>query len=156
MSLKKYVRGCLSLKSALEISGPRKPKVGSKICYKHAATGSKNTVNHCTYCFFQNWFYSEKPNSLSKGMRRNPIRFCLSYTVTRPYEGFRHPDWMAPESTVRGRENDSLVRPGFFRRFTLWKNDAMTQWRIELTHFRLLILSYTPRPQPPDVRLHKM
>jgi hypothetical protein len=55
------------------------------------------------------------------------------YTVTRPYEGFRHPDWMAPESTVRGRENDSLVRPGYlhslltsfsggsgiFRRFTL-------------------------------------
>jgi hypothetical protein len=55
------------------------------------------------------------------------------YTVTRPYEGFRHPDWMAPESTVRGRENDSLVRPGYlhplltsfsggsgiFRRFSL-------------------------------------
>jgi hypothetical protein len=36
-----------------------------------------------------------------------------SYTVTRPYEGFPHPDWMAPESTVRGRENDSLVRPGY-------------------------------------------
>ncbi len=35
------------------------------------------------------------------------------YTVTRPNEGFRHPDWMAPESTVRGRENDSLVRPGY-------------------------------------------
>jgi hypothetical protein len=34
------------------------------------------------------------------------------YSVTRPYEGFRHPDWMAPKSTVRGRENDSLVRPG--------------------------------------------
>ncbi len=34
-------------------------------------------------------------------------------TVTSPYEGFRHPDWMAPESTVRGRENDSLVRPGY-------------------------------------------
>ncbi len=60
-----------------------------------------------------------------------PKRFF--YTVTRPYEGFRHPDWMAPESTVRGRENDSLVRPGYihlqilsfsggygiFRRFTL-------------------------------------
>jgi hypothetical protein len=55
------------------------------------------------------------------------------YTVTRPYEGFRHPDWMAPESTVMGRENDSLVRPGYihpqipgfsvgygiFRRFSL-------------------------------------
>ncbi len=36
-----------------------------------------------------------------------------AYTVTRLYEGFRHPDWMAPESTVRGRENDSLVRPGY-------------------------------------------
>ncbi len=56
-----------------------------------------------------------------------------TYTVTRPHEGFRHPDWMAPESTVRGRENDFLVRPGYihphipgfsggygiFRRFTL-------------------------------------
>ncbi len=56
-----------------------------------------------------------------------------NYTVTRPYEVFRHPDWMAPESTVRGRENDSPVRPGYihlqipsfsggygiFRRFTV-------------------------------------
>jgi hypothetical protein len=74
---------------------------------------------------------------------------CL-YTVTRPYEGFCHPDWMAPESTVRGRENDSLVRPGYihpkllsfsggygiFRRFNLRKKDRMTQCRIELTFFR--------------------
>ncbi len=64
---------------------------------------------------------------------------------------------MAPESTVRGRENDFLVRsgyihpqiPGFsggygiFRRFTLWIKDRVTQGRIELTSFRLLILSYT-------------
>ncbi len=35
------------------------------------------------------------------------------HTVTRPYEGFRHPDWIAPESTVRGRENDSPVRPRY-------------------------------------------
>jgi hypothetical protein len=35
-----------------------------------------------------------------------------SHTVTRPYELFRHPDWMAPESTVRGRGNISPVRPG--------------------------------------------
>ncbi len=35
-----------------------------------------------------------------------------TYTVTRPYELFRHPDRMAPESTVRGRENISPVRPG--------------------------------------------
>jgi hypothetical protein len=69
---------------------------------------------------------------------RNRFPAC---TVTRPYEGFRHPDWMAPESTVRGRENDFLVRPGYihpqipsfsggygiFRRFTLRKNDVMTQ-----------------------------
>ncbi len=55
------------------------------------------------------------------------------HTVTRLYEVFRHPDWMAPESTVRGRENDSPVRPGYihlqipsfsggygiFRRFTV-------------------------------------
>jgi hypothetical protein len=59
--------------------------------------------------------------------------YIQTRTVTRPYEGFRHPDWVAPESTVRGRENDSLVRPGYihpqitsfsggygiFRRFTL-------------------------------------
>ncbi len=63
------------------------------------------------------------------------------YTVTRPYEGFRHPDWMAPESTVRGRENDSLVMPGYihpqlpsfsgsygiFRRLTLRKKDRVMQ-----------------------------
>jgi hypothetical protein len=92
------------------------------------------------------------------------------YTVTRPYEGFRHPDWMAPESTVRGRENDSLVTPGnrhpqipsfsggygIFRRFSLWKNDSMTQSRIEHTFFRLLTLSYTPRPQPPGEILIKI
>jgi hypothetical protein len=61
------------------------------------------------------------------------INLFFLYTVTRPYEGFRHPDWMAPESSVRGRENDSLVRPGYihpqipsfsggygiFRRFSL-------------------------------------
>jgi hypothetical protein len=77
------------------------------------------------------------------------------HTVTRPYEGFRHPDWMAPESTVRGRENDSLVRPGYihlqitsfsggygiFRRFTVRKNERVTQCRIDLTSFRLQILS---------------
>ncbi len=94
----------------------------------------------------------------------------LTYTVTRPYEGFRHPDRMAPESTVRGRENDSLVRPGYlhplltrfsggsgiFRRFTLWKKDGVTQLRIELTSFRLLILSFTPRPQLPDTIKHKI
>ncbi len=61
------------------------------------------------------------------------------YTVTRPYEVFRHSDRMAPESTVRGRENDSPVRLGYihpriprfsgvygiFRRFTLWRKDRM-------------------------------
>jgi hypothetical protein len=30
---------------------------------------------------------------------------CI-YTVTRPYAGFRHPDRMAPDQTVREREND--------------------------------------------------
>ncbi len=31
--------------------------------------------------------------------------WLTSYTVTRPYVGFRHPDRMAPDQTVRGREN---------------------------------------------------
>jgi hypothetical protein len=34
------------------------------------------------------------------------------YTVTRPYAGFRHPDRMAPDQTVRGGEND--YGPGIF------------------------------------------
>jgi len=34
-------------------------------------------------------------------------------TVTRPYAGFRHPDRMAPESSVRGRKNISPGRPGY-------------------------------------------
>jgi len=34
------------------------------------------------------------------------------YTVTKPYEVFRHSDRMAPELMVRGRENISPVRPG--------------------------------------------
>jgi hypothetical protein len=71
--------------------------------------------------------------SAPKGIAANRDYIRMYCTVTRPYEGFRHPDWMAPESTVRGRENDSLVRPGYiypllpsfsggygiFRRFTL-------------------------------------
>ena len=57
------------------------------------------------------------------------------YTVTRPYAGFRHPDLMAPDQTVRGGENDCLIwsgnflpqvakfssifpKPGIFQRFT--------------------------------------
>ncbi len=34
------------------------------------------------------------------------LKSRLSCTVTRPYAGFRHPDRMAPDQTVRGREND--------------------------------------------------
>ncbi len=57
------------------------------------------------------------------------------YTVTRPYAGFRHPDRMAPDQTVRGGENDCFIwsgnflaqvakfssifpKPGIFQRFT--------------------------------------
>ncbi len=60
---------------------------------------------------------------------------CVRYTVTRPYAGFRHPDRMAPDQTVRGGENDCFIwsgnflaqvakfssifpKPGIFRRFT--------------------------------------
>jgi hypothetical protein len=31
------------------------------------------------------------------------------HTVTRLYAGFRHPDRMAPDQTVRGRENDCSI-----------------------------------------------
>ncbi len=57
------------------------------------------------------------------------------HTVTRPYAGFRRPDRMAPDQTVRGGENDCFIwsgnflaqvpkfssilgNPGIFRRFT--------------------------------------
>jgi len=57
------------------------------------------------------------------------------HTVTRPYAGFRHPDRMAPDQTVRGGENDCFIwsgnflaqvakfssifpKPGIFQRFT--------------------------------------
>jgi hypothetical protein len=77
---------------------------------------------------------------------------------------------MAPESTVRGRENDFLVRPGYihpqisgfsggygiFRRFTLWIKDRETQGRIEPTPCRQLNLSYTPRPQLPGTSEHQI
>ncbi len=33
-------------------------------------------------------------------------------TVTRPYAGFRHPDRMAPDQTVRGRENECSIWSG--------------------------------------------
>jgi hypothetical protein len=36
----------------------------------------------------------------------------IPYTVTRPYAGFRHPDQMAPDSSVRGGENDCLIWAG--------------------------------------------
>ncbi len=38
----------------------------------------------------------------------------LRHTVTRPYAGFRHPDRMAPDQTVRGGENDCFIWSGNF------------------------------------------
>ncbi len=35
-------------------------------------------------------------------------------TVTRPYAGFRHPDRMAPDQTVRGGENYCFIWSGNF------------------------------------------
>jgi hypothetical protein len=43
------------------------------------------------------------------GHSEDTYRRC---TVTRPYAGFRHPDWMAPESSVRGGENDCFIWSG--------------------------------------------
>ncbi len=45
-----------------------------------------------------------------------PIQLILKYlyTVTRPYAGFRHPDRMAPDQTVRGGENDCFIWSGYF------------------------------------------
>jgi hypothetical protein len=34
---------------------------------------------------------------------------ALSYTFTRPYAGFHHPDRMASDQTVRGGENDCFI-----------------------------------------------
>jgi hypothetical protein len=35
-----------------------------------------------------------------------------TYTVTRPYAGFRHPDRMSPDQMVRGEENDYPILSG--------------------------------------------
>jgi hypothetical protein len=39
----------------------------------------------------------------------NEEKKAILYTVTRIYAGFRHPDRMTPESSVRGGENISPV-----------------------------------------------
>ncbi len=45
---------------------------------------------------------------------RNNQTSEFSYTVTRPYAGFRHPDRMAPDQTVRGGENYCFIWSGNF------------------------------------------
>ncbi len=40
----------------------------------------------------------------------------MSYTVTRPYAGFRHPDHMALDQTVRGGEH-FVPRPCWYLHF---------------------------------------
>jgi hypothetical protein len=73
--------------------------------------------------------------SLSTGKNSKFPKFLSCSTVIRPYAGFRHPDRMAPDQTVRGEENDCLIwsgnflaqvakfssifpKPGIFQRFT--------------------------------------
>jgi hypothetical protein len=41
--------------------------------------------------------------------QKEQIHLELEHTVTRPYAGFRHPDRMAPDSSVRGGENDCSI-----------------------------------------------
>ncbi len=77
---------------------------------------------------------------ISQFRRRTFTAVCIKfrkilYTVTRPYAGFRHPDRMAPDQTVREGENDCFIwsgnflaqvpkfsgifrKPGIFLRFT--------------------------------------
>ncbi len=43
-----------------------------------------------------------------------PHQYYPPHTVTRPYAGFRHPDRMAPDQTVRGGENDCFIWSGNF------------------------------------------
>jgi hypothetical protein len=42
----------------------------------------------------------------------NTLAIYAAYTVTRPYAGFRHPDRMAPDSSVWGGENDCFIWSG--------------------------------------------
>ncbi len=100
-----------------------------------------------------------RPQVMSEVLWRN--RQCVC-TVTRPYAGFRHPDRMAPDQTVRGRENECSiwsgnllpqvpkfsVITGNFLRFFLWKREN-ARGGIELTSSGLLILSSTPTPRLP-------
>ncbi len=54
------------------------------------------------------------------------VTWC-AHTVTRPYAGFRHPDRMAPESSVRGRENDCFIWSGNIKAVN--RGDKRT-WRV--------------------------
>ncbi len=96
--------------------------------------------------------------------------FQVAYTVTRPYAGFRHPDRMAPDQTVRGRENGCSIQPGNlrpkvpkfsvitgnFRRFSWAKNEEHAHGRIDLTSSGFQILSSSPRPRLTSVRASKI
>jgi hypothetical protein len=81
------------------------------------------------------------------------LDFCnlsviIQYTVTRPYAGFRHPDRMAPDQTVRGGENDYSiwsgnllphlpkfsVITGIFRRFFTVKKLRPCSWVGSILH----------------------
>jgi hypothetical protein len=74
----------------------------------------------------------------------------VSYTVTRPHAGFRHPDRMAPDQTVREREHFSLARKNTFLEFSedlpSEKKKECEHGGIELKSLGVLILSYTLRP----------
>jgi hypothetical protein len=53
-----------------------------------------------------------KPAQSGVGRGCTPSPFNSIYTVTRPYAGFRHPDLMEPDQTVRGGENDYPILYG--------------------------------------------
>ncbi len=97
------------------------------------------------------------------------LHYLGQYTVTRPYAGFRHPDRMAPDQTVREGENDCFIwsgnflaqvpkfsdifpNPGIFRRFTLRKNQGRAQGGIELMILGVQILTSTSTPRLPYMK----
>jgi hypothetical protein len=93
------------------------------------------------------------------------IAGCL-YTVTRPYAGFRHPDWMLPDHTFR--EGKHFVhRPCWYCTFLhsgrhfcnfheIYPVKKRNVLRICFYLLLVLILSYTPRPRLPCKRVQNM
>jgi hypothetical protein len=69
-----------------------------------------------------------------KGQYREMVVLTIpTYTVTRPYRGFRHPDWMAPDLTVREGNILSLAYAGIL-------HSSMLSFRKTFLEFRVIFL----------------